>query len=164
MSPQLRVLQTLPPRTKLSVEDPPGVVTVVELPRIYLASAFRRQEELLSYRAELESLGFFVTSRWLTGTHNADLDGEYQKYAIEDLCDIQDADVVISFTEAPDSQTPPRGGRHVEFGLGYAYLKEMYVIGYRENVFHHLPGVRFYPTWRAMMSEAAQFNRKGAQQ
>jgi hypothetical protein len=156
----LRVLQTLPPRTKKAVEGPAGVVTVVELPRVYLAAAFRRQDELIQYKHELESLGFTVTSRWLSGTHNADLDGQYARYAQEDLDDIAQADVVISFTEAPDSNTPPRGGRHVEFGYGYALCKEMYLIGYRENVFHHLPGVHFYPSWVAMMAEAGQFGIK----
>jgi hypothetical protein len=146
----------------VAVETSPGVITHVELPRVYLASAFKRRDELNVYRKELEELGFVVTSRWLLGGHNADVDGLYERYAMEDLDDLQIADVVISFTEAPNSNIPPRGGRHVEFGLGYAFGKEMYVIGYRENVFHYLPEVKFYPSWFAMMLDANSGIQRGS--
>jgi hypothetical protein len=42
-----------------------------------------------------------------------------------------------------------RGGRHVEFGAAVATGKRLIVVGHRENLFHHLPGVEFFdgPKW-----------------
>ena len=62
-------------------------------------------------------------------------------FAQEDLGDVMQCDVLISFTERHDSGYS-RGGRHVEFGLAYALGKMLFVVGPRENVFHALEGVR----------------------
>jgi hypothetical protein len=75
-------------------------------------------------------------------------------FAQEDVSDVMAADIVISFTEPPRS-TASRGGRHVEFGLALGlWLSQpggpagrLWVVGYRENVFHWLPWIQFFPTW-----------------
>jgi hypothetical protein len=122
--------------------------------KIYLAARYSRRTELLGFAKELESLGHRITSRWLLGDHLLDdkglsvqaADSERERFACEDWCDLMDSDMVISFTEEPRGTTS-RGGRHVEFGAAMARGKQCVVIGHRENVFHHLPGVEFYKTW-----------------
>lgn len=122
--------------------------------KVYLAARYSRRDELNGYRAELESRGFAVTSRWLDGTHQLGGDGlsiqaadsERERFASEDLEDVLRADLVISFTEEP-RKTNGRGGRHVEFGAAYVAKKRCLVVGPRENVFHHLPKVRCFSTW-----------------
>lgn len=121
--------------------------------KIYLAARYSRREELNGYRKQLESVGHVVTSTWLNGTHTQIHEGqslrgadERARFALEDLADIKKSDWVISFTEAPDAKSS-RGGRHVEFGLARAFSKMCTVVGYRENVFHHLPGVILFDTF-----------------
>jgi len=143
--------------------------------KIYLAACYSRRVELLGYRAELEAMGYVVTSRWLNGSHQisssgvpigdsgeALIEGDdggqseeakrlRQSFAQEDVADLDEATVIIAFTEPPRS-TASRGGRHVEFGvaLGWSMSDGDYrliVVGYRENLFHWLPAVEFYATW-----------------
>lgn len=120
--------------------------------RIYLASRFGRQHELRGYRDELVAMGHTVTSRWLdeetqAGDTGAEGSVETRRgFAEVDLHDLIAADAVVSFTEAP-SAAPARGGRHVEFGVGWALGKVLIVVGHRENVFHCLREVEFAETW-----------------
>ena len=66
---------------------------------------------------------------------------EGQPFALDDAADLQDAEVVISFTETPRSTYGTAVvGRHVEFGMALAWGKRLIVIGPRENVFQTMPG------------------------
>ncbi len=116
--------------------------------KIYLAAQYSRRLELLLYAADLTQIGDIVTARWLVGTHeSADNDmSAWSRFAAEDLEDIWAAHAVISFTE-PSGTGPSRGGRHVEFGLAMALDKRLIVVGHRENIFHSLPAVEFFPCW-----------------
>lgn len=124
--------------------------------KIYLASRYSRREELCGYRAALEADGHVVTSRWLNGNHQIDDQGlsaqaaeaERVRFAVEDWEDLMAADCCISFTEIPRSERT-RGGRHVEFGGALAAGLGCIVIGPRENVFHCLPKVRWFPDWQS---------------
>jgi predicted alpha/beta hydrolase len=121
---------------------------------IYLAARYHRYPELQGYAQRLEALGYPVTSRWIRGDHEhrahglAETDLYLPQWAHEDYEDLMAAQMVVSFTEGPGtSPGRSRGGRHVEMGLALASYKACVVIGYRENVFHWLPQVDFYPTW-----------------
>lgn len=72
------------------------------------------------------------------------------KFAQDDWEDVSAADLVINFTEAPRSSAN-RGGRHVEFGIALARNARVIVVGHRENIFHWLPCVEFFPTWDAAL-------------
>lgn len=122
--------------------------------KVYLASRYSRFKEMQSHALDLERAGHVVTSRWIMGDHQLK-DGELSeqaaeekriKFAQEDLNDLLNADICISFTEEPRSSNS-RGGRHVEFGIALALKKLVLVVGYRENVFHCLPEVQFFETW-----------------
>jgi nucleoside 2-deoxyribosyltransferase len=118
--------------------------------KVYLASRYSRLPEMQAVREDLRVAGHEVTSRWVNGEHQAsDNDAPLlltAKFATEDQEDLEAADCVISFTEAPRTG-PTRGGRHVEFGMAIALGKRLIVVGHRENVFHALPDVEFFPSW-----------------
>lgn len=113
--------------------------------RIYLAARYSRIDELNEYKQDLRGLGHYVTSRWLEGEHRAADDDEsrWAEFAADDLEDIDDADMVINFTEPPREPSTNRGGRHVEFGYALAGNKFLIVVGPNENTFHPLADLRF---------------------
>lgn len=121
--------------------------------RIYLAARYGRLDEIQGYARELAKMGHEVTSRWHRGGGHRASDEDLlnsltraREFANDDLNDVLDADVCISFTEPPRSVTS-RGGRHVEFGLAYGAGMRCIIVGPRENVFHALEFVEVYPTW-----------------
>jgi nucleoside 2-deoxyribosyltransferase len=137
--------------------------------RIYLASRYKRREELCVYRQELREMGHIVEARWLNGSHQIsdkgipigdegeamveatggigkDGDELRQQFARDDIEDVCFADTVINFTEPPRSEANG-GGRHVEYGIAMALQKRLIIVGYRENIFHWVPFAEFYETW-----------------
>jgi len=116
--------------------------------KLYLSASYVRKQELRGYRSRLENLGHVITSEWLNEPEYGD-DGytmkegpDYLFLANRDVVDIELSEGFVAFTEAPGGY--PRGGRHVEYGIAIAMKKELFVVGYRENAFHHLPDVRFF--------------------
>lgn len=95
---------------------------------IYLAARFGRMAELQEHKRDLEERGHIVTSRWMLGGHDAATDSKAetdQEFAVrcanEDLDDLNEANVLICFTEPPQTGVGRnRGGRHVEFGYALA--------------------------------------------
>ena len=128
---------------------------------VYLAARYSRYEEMQGYAKTLAELGIDVTSRWIQGDHQvsdkalldvgAEADHEERiRFAEEDILDLRRASIMVNFTEPPRAG-PSRGGRHVEFGLALAHGLTVYVVGHRENVFHCLPQVRYYPFWEGAL-------------
>lgn len=136
--------------------------------QIYLAARYSRRLELCGYRDQLRAGGFKVKARWLDGNHQIADDGKpignageqlvesgdgaeaaklRARFVLDDYEDVMAAGVVISFTEPPRSSAN-RGGRHVEFGIALARGARVIVVGHRENIFHWLDVVEFYPTWK----------------
>ena len=118
--------------------------------KIYFAGRYGRRVELLKYAAALNASGHAVTSRWLRGAHESKdatpTEAEAAGWAKYDLEDIDTADAVIAFTEAPDNPHG-RGGRHVELGYAIAKDKRIFVVGHRENIFCNLPEVLFFDSF-----------------
>lgn len=125
--------------------------------KIYLAARYSRHDELQGYARDLEEVHHTITSRWIRGGHQISDTGlseegsveERERFALEDMADLDEADWVISFTEEPRSGHS-RGGRHVEFGYALALEKRCTVVGPRENVFHCLPMIAVFPDWEAV--------------
>jgi hypothetical protein len=123
--------------------------------KIYLAARYSRNDEMRGVRDVLQAFGHEVTSRWID-QHGGNLlesivaeklnaePGDCSKYALIDIADLEAAEVVISFTSAEGGG---KGGRHIEFGLALGLGKRLVVVGPRENVFHTLPQVEWYPDW-----------------
>ena len=104
----------------------------------YLAARYERREEMLALAHRIEAqTGLQCIARWLSRNHD---DADLCRCAVEDFEDVRDAHVFVAVTE--DSKSCwPRGGRHVEFGLALSWGKPIFILGPRENVFHHLGSV-----------------------
>jgi hypothetical protein len=121
---------------------------------VYIAAAFDQRDVIKDEAGQYIEAGLKVTSRWLFEHHESNeppgsdkRHEEDQHFAMEDMNDLFDADVVVSYTQ-PTMKMPDgkrlsfgSGGRHVEFGMAYAWGKKLIIIGPHEPVFHHLPGV-----------------------
>ena len=128
--------------------------------KFYLAARYSRHEELRGYADQLEHHGHVVTSRWISGEHEA-LDSELlspinrrlaEKFFQDDMEDILAADALIAFTEASDSGFS-RGGRHVEFGIALVAGLRLFVVGPWENLFYLAPRVRHYRSFDELYLE-----------
>jgi len=111
-----------------------------------------------------------VTSRWLNGSHQISdagvpigdrgerlVEGDdgstsdeaaslRELFAHEDINDVLESELLIAFTEPPRSNAS-RGGRHVELGIAIGAGIDVFVVGYRENIFCWHRTVHFFPTW-----------------
>lgn len=120
--------------------------------RVYIAGRSERRAELQAVAGVLDGEGVAVTSRWLLDDEAWALGlASRAKGAEIDLADIDAASGVLSFTEEAGGGT---GGRHVELGYALAKGKWLWIIGPRENVFHHLGRVQVHPTladWMRIM-------------
>lgn len=106
--------------------------------KIYTAARYARREEILEYAKRLSAAGHIVTARWVNG----DEEGKtLEDVAVMDFEDVFAANMVLVFTD-PKGSSQTGGGRHTELGLGYALGKQIWIVGEREQVFHHLPDVK----------------------
>lgn len=127
--------------------------------RIYMAAQYAKKLEIANYAEQAEAVGIHVRADWLEESEapEATLDSVSDKlksrYAQQDWWDIGACDIFVFFSEPQDNQ-PPRGGRHVEFGMAIALGKEIVVIGEPENIFHYLPGIKieFFGTWNSALA------------
>lgn len=108
--------------------------------KIYLASNYITHPEMRSLALILVSMGHAVTSEWINGTDTDDWAQYWAQYAQRDLRDIDVADTVIFFSGNPKG-CRKRGAKHVEFGYALGLFKRIFIVGKRQNVFHHLPGI-----------------------
>ncbi len=138
---------------------------------VNLAARYCRFPEMQEYRRQLEAIGLRVPARWVNGEHQH-IDGiagheMNQRFAFDDVEDFLASDIFIGFTEDPDAEAKgrSRGGRHVEFGMALMRHRverqlgqtpvEIHVVGWRENVFHHLPEVHYWETWQECLLNVA---------
>jgi nucleoside 2-deoxyribosyltransferase len=127
--------------------------------KIYMAAQYQQKEEIKAYADQAQAGGIEVTSRWLLEPHapNAQMaavtEDDLESYAINDLADIDRADMFVFFSLS--DQTPfKRGGRHVEFGYALAKSKPILVVGPKENIFHCLHDrVRHVETWKIALTQ-----------
>lgn len=123
---------------------------------VYLAGRYSRKNELRECAAELEACDYLVTSSWLKEHYDPNVqlkeltDEDNRKIAEQDVVDIDRAEALVFFAEDQNAQ-PPRGGRHAEYGYALAKGLQLFVIGAKENIFHFLPNVKVYQTWRDFM-------------
>ena len=119
---------------------------IIVKPKVYLAAQYMWRERIKEFAERLEDAGYTITSTWLherkpLAIDLTDLSDRFNKsHARQDLLDLYASDILILFTVDPTTPVK-RGGRHVEFGLAYAYNKRVIVCGPKENIFHYLDGV-----------------------
>jgi hypothetical protein len=137
--------------------------------KIYLAARYSRNDEMRGVRDVLTAMGYEITSRWID-QHNGKLETSYTPEKLNtdpdecavlgqhDVADLAAADTVISFTSTNGGG---KGGRHVEHGLALGMGKRVIVCGPRENIFHTLPEIEHYPSWRSLVIALAPVGISG---
>jgi nucleoside 2-deoxyribosyltransferase len=112
---------------------------------VYLCARYGRKDEMQRYAKFLRDHGHDVYSTWHDSAVRDD-DAltlpEASETAYKAIDEIECADTVIAFTEAPDSPYG-RGGRHFELGYAYAMRIRTITVGPRENLFHHMARQHF---------------------
>ena len=133
--------------------------------KVYLAGPYRARAAIKECADNLTAIGFTVEARWLDGDHQGAPDAatdapieDRQRWAREDLADIDQADVLVAFTSAGawalDGTRSPvpsnygaSGGRHIETGYALAHQTPVVLIGQPENVFHWLDAITTCADW-----------------
>ncbi len=122
--------------------------------KVYLAARFSKRPIVEAWGKALEHHGFEIVSRWsqrdsdhklVDGLSPQAEDSERQRFAIEDIEDIDKAHICLSLMEEPRNNS--RGGRHIEFGYALGKGLDLWIVGPRETVFHHLPQVHCFDDW-----------------
>ena len=129
---------------------------------IYLAGPWARRDEVKEVRAQLQSAGFVVKSRWLDVDHvDSKAYGDatddvpaLQEEALRDLEDIDDADIMVV------SNLQLSEGKAVEQGIALATSMPIIVIGERLNVFQYLDHVTVVPDVESAIRALAEFERE----
>jgi hypothetical protein len=118
--------------------------------KLYLAAMYSHKTKIAEAAKELTDLSFKVTSTWFKepwapNVQMKDLTADdHSFYARRDLQEIEDADLLVFFSE---EGATPRGGRHVEFGYALRGKLPILVIGPKENIFHYTNNVFHVATW-----------------
>lgn len=109
--------------------------------KIYLAAIYGEMTKMRDVAAKLKAAGHEITSRWIDG----DEEGmSREEAALMDIADVNRADTLVTFS-FPRGTFTKGGGRHVEFGYGYATKKRLIIVGEKgEHVFHYLPNVEHF--------------------
>lgn len=119
--------------------------------KLYLSGRYGRRIEIQTHAQELEVRGHEIVSRWIDGAHEAadaaPTPDEANRWADDDLTELEQAEVFVLFTECDAHLQRSRGGRFVE--LGYALARKTFgplmgvvLVGPREaNIFTHLEDV-----------------------
>jgi nucleoside 2-deoxyribosyltransferase len=111
---------------------------------IYLAAPWKRKLDAQLAADALEAAGHTITSRWLDYYGDTDDPEELAAEAINDIEDIDAADVFVLLNLEPSE------GKAVETGLALAEGLQILGVGQPSNVFHHLPEIQ----WVSTLAEA----------
>lgn len=135
--------------------------------KIYIAARYGRRLEMKRHAEELKMIGHKVVSTWVFEDNDA-VDAQFrssrdasraaQGFAEKNLDQIDECDIFVCFTEAPEGGPEVGGGRHVE--LGYAIASKLgaeaeefgsdmdiILIGPPENLFCHFAWMRRFLYW-----------------
>lgn len=115
--------------------------------KIYLAASWIRQLEISSIAHELRNIGVDVISSWIDETGEDPIVGKRKRLtenAIRDLSEVRACDVFVRFADVLVGLVPATlatGGRMVEMGVALALGKPVYLVGFEQNIFDHLPQI-----------------------
>jgi hypothetical protein len=101
--------------------------------KIYLAAPYGEMQRMHDWASRLEAVGHTITARWIYGNEEG---MTLHDAAQMDIDDVDAADAVVSMV-LPKGTLFSSGGRHVEFGYGFARNKLMIIVSdHAENIFH----------------------------
>jgi hypothetical protein len=151
-----------------------GTATTGGAMKIYVAATYGRASEMKAIARLLREEGHEVTSECWHDSTTEEKQLEYEEWergrwhddnepvsfeqwcASEDARGVRAADMVVMVTDqVQDIKLPfqSTGGRHFEFGLALGIGgKYLVLVGEPENVFHHVPIIKRFPTWDAFFA------------
>lgn len=109
----------------------------------YLAAPFGHREQAKDAREKINTLGWECTSQWIDNHFQTDAEltpDLARREANSDISDVLEAEAFV-FLNTGYSE-----GKMFELGYAYAEDIPIYLIGERTHIFHHLKGVRRYPS------------------
>jgi hypothetical protein len=109
--------------------------------KIYVAARYDDAPTVRKWEGALIFAGHEVVSSWHRLPPAID-DEERRDRAVLFHKEIAEACTVVVNND-PRYFGSGRGGRHVEFGIALALGKDIWIIGGRENAFHHHPEVKY---------------------
>lgn len=109
--------------------------------RIMISAPYELRPVMEAFGRNLEHKGHIVTSRWITGAHEAPDDIYLPTYSMEDEQDVRSANVLLFYAGHGPRKRKVRGGAHTEVGMALAQRKTVLIVGARQNVFHHHPNI-----------------------
>jgi len=136
---------------------------------IYLAARYSRKQEIDNFAKLIEKAGFEVGSTWHStdavsqeGNFNDENKDTWRGLAKQDLKELEEADILIMFTESPNVGIP-RGGRHVEYGFFLHRRRhnrdlKIYIIGPVENLFNYFADEIFADTATFIYEQAKRLD------
>jgi hypothetical protein len=108
--------------------------------KIYVAAPWKRKADARVAADTLELAGHVVTSRWIDYHGDTDDPEELASEAINDMEDIDEADVFLLLNLEPSE------GKAVETGIALVEGLEVIGVGQPSNVFHYLPDILWVDT------------------
>lgn len=122
--------------------------------RIYIAGKFEAKERLKKERLRIEVPGYgVVVGTWLDQEETCDM-GDARRmsdHARRDILQVRSSDLLIQDTQ-DENRT---GGANVECGIALGAGIEVWTVGPRRNVFHHL--TPNFPDWDAAIEALGEY-------
>lgn len=137
--------------------------------KYHLIGRWERRPEILRAAKALEAMKHEITSRWLnyTGTTGGEYmnirSGKWPEFSVEGLADVDAADTVLVFGDAPMGyirQDGQRGTHLTQLGYALAKGKRIVVVGSPENV--HMAGTDAVTVYRNFAAYEADLNAEAA--
>jgi len=120
--------------------------------KVCISGRYQDREELKEFAKHLEACGDYkVISSWLKEDYPPNIamkdltPHEMHLMAEKDIDEIQDADLMVFFSES-DTALTSRNERLVELGVALSIGMNIIVVGPPENIFCYCDGVKLYPT------------------
>lgn len=107
--------------------------------KVFIAASYAAIKDAREVAVQLEMRGHEVTSSWLNEPFDH-FEEDWQKMACAtiDFHDVERSDAFVVLTEVPSSS----GGFHTEIGMALGMRIPVYVLGPRNNIYLHIPGVK----------------------
>jgi hypothetical protein len=116
---------------------------------VYLSAAYSEKNRVKQFALRLHNFGIKVTSTWMDESYEPDVkmsdvpESFLKETACNDCSEMDEAEIMVLFS-VPCTTLTVRGGKHFETGYMVHSGKEVYVIGPKENIFHHLSNMTHF--------------------
>lgn len=128
---------------------------------VYLLSPYHKKGEMLLHAHYLIEMGYSVVSSWI---YSADPEYDESYYKRQDRADrrvkdINNADVLIVFSDTDDKQLGPMSpSEHFDVGYAYSRRTPIVLIGMQEHEFSDFPTIVHIKQWADVIDLLKELN------